>query len=178
MWGLSFDPLVLKLATGTKPKMNDTFLIIGIVAALWAIFLFVRAPAATLFLSLLTGQLLATQASAQIYSWVNPFFAINDFRYLQLALLVVPVLITLFFLRGRVSKAKLPFEAVPYLLIAAAGVLIAVDYSWALQQKVQSVQNQFGDYRAIVIIAASVFSLVSAWTTHSGHGRGKHGKKH
>lgn len=156
--------------------MDATFVVIAIIAALWALFLFVRAPSGVLFLSLVTGQLLATQAGAQIYSWINPIINISDFRYLQLGLLVLPVVITLLILRGKVSRTRLPIEALTYLLIAAAGVTLAVDYSWALQQNVESVQSQFGDYRAVIIIAASISSLLSAWSIYPIHG--KRGKKH
>ncbi len=156
--------------------MNEPYIVLGIIGALWAIFLFLRAPAGVLFLSLLVGQVLASQTATQVYSWVNPFFEIKDLRHLQLALLLLPVVLTLVILRGRVSKPKLSLEAIVYLLVAASFVVLAVDYSWILQQKVESTENQFGDYKALIIIAASITSLFSAWINTPSHK--KHGKHH
>jgi hypothetical protein len=157
--------------------MDEPFIVLGIIGAIWALFLFLRAPAWALFLSLLVGQLLASQTAAQVYSWITPFFEIKDFRYLQLTMLLLPVVLTLVILRGRVSKPKLSVEAITYLLVAASCVVLAVDYSWLLQQKVESAENQFGDYKAVIIIAASLTSLLSAWINAPSHHK-KHGKHH
>lgn len=156
--------------------MNEPYIVLGIIGAVWALFMFLRAPGSVLFLSLLVGQVLASQTATQVYAWVNPLFAIKDFRYLQLTLLLLPVFLTLVILRGRISKAKLSVEAITYLLVAAAGVVLAVEYSWLLQQKVESAENRFGDYKAAILISASLASLVSAWLNTPSHK--KHGKHH
>lgn len=157
--------------------MNEAFIALGVAAAVWGVFIFFRAPSIVLFLSLLVGQLLATQESEQVHSWVSSVAQVKDFRYIQLALLVLPVILTLIILRFRVTKPKLPLEAISYLFIAAAATLFAADYLPILQQKVQLTEHQFGAYGSAIIAAASVASLINAWVTypkHHGHGLKHH----
>lgn len=115
------------------------------------------------------------QQSGQVYAWIEPIVHVKDIKYLQLAILLLPVILTLLILKDRITKPKLTMEAIPYLFIAAAGVLFASDYIFALQQKIQMSEQQFGSYKSVVIAVASISTLVSAWLTYP-RGHHKHGK--
>jgi len=155
--------------------VNDLIIPIAALAGAWLVFVILRAPSIVLFLSLLIGQVLSVQQSGQVYAWIEPIVHVKDIKYLQLAILLLPVILTLLILKDRITKPKLTMEAIPYLFIAAAGVLFASDYIFALQQKIQMSEQQFGSYKSVVIAVASISTLVSAWLTYP-RGHHKHGK--
>lgn len=158
--------------------MNDLIIPIAALAGTWLIFVILRAPSVVLFLSLLIGQVLSVQQAGQIYSWVEPIVHVKDIKYLQLAILILPVILTLLIMKDRITKPKLTIESVPYVFIAAVGVLFASDYVFALQQKIQMSEQQFGSYKSLVIAIASISTLVSAWVTYPRHHRKLGGKHH
>ncbi len=146
--------------------MIDAYIILGLAGLIWVVFLLLRAPSIVLFMSILSGQILATQAHFQVYNWLNPFIKITDERYLQLALFVLPVILTLIIMRRKIAKSKITIELIPYALVAILGVLLAGDYSWLLQTKLHSAQEAIGNYRSLVIVVATISTLVSAWINY------------
>lgn len=146
--------------------MNDLYIVFGAIGVGWLVFLFLRAPSIVLFLSLLSGQILASQSYIQVYGWIEPFLKINDIKYLQLGLFLLPVILTLLIMRNKISKSKLSIEIVPYGFIAVMLVLLAEDYSWILQQKMIMIERDYGSYKALILIVATLSTLVSAWINY------------
>jgi hypothetical protein len=157
--------------------MDPSYILAGIAIALWLAFLWLRAPSVLLFFSLLVGQLLATQIGEDAYSWVSAFTKLGDPRTVQLILLLLPVGLSLLFLKGRVPKPKLILEAIPMLFVVATGALFAADFVPAIAQALAD-RLDIDRYRSLLLICASVSSLVSAWFTYPKHVSDKHGKHH
>jgi hypothetical protein len=155
--------------------MDPSYILAGVVAALWLAFLWLRAPSVLLFFSLLVGQLLATQIGQDAYSWVSAFTKLGDSRTVQLILLLLPVGLSLLFLKGRVPRSKLIMEAVPMLFVIATGALFAAALVPSINQALAD-RIDIERYRSLLLICASLSSLVSAWFTYPKHDSG--GKHH
>jgi hypothetical protein len=160
--------------------MNETLILGGIVLGLWLVFLLLRVPSSIAFLSLLIGQLLSSEASEDVYDFVGSVINVPQQEYIQISLLLLPLLLTILFLHGRVVKSKMFIEAIPTLLLAALVVILLAPLLEQLNVLINnSLKDQINNYRSIVIVAASVSGLLSAWLSypHNAHGR-KHKKKH
>lgn len=148
-------------------------------AALWIAILALRVPSFVAFFSLLVGQLLATEASGDVYEFVGSLLNIPEFRYVQVALLFLPLLLTVLFLKGRVPKSKLPIEFIPALFVAATAMSLLYPLVPALQSALDAAtEDKTAYYKTIVIGAASVSGLLSAWLTYPKPHSDKHAKKH
>jgi hypothetical protein len=141
---------------------------------------YLRVPSFVAFFSLLVGQLLATEASEDVYEFAGSVLNIAEFRYVQVALLLLPFLLTILFLKGRVPKSKLFIEILPAAFVSATAITLLYPLIPELQDAlVSATEGRIDDYKTIVISAASISGLVSAWLTYPKHGSSdKHGKKH
>lgn len=162
--------------------MNDLIIPIAALAGVWLIFIILRAPSIVLFLSLLVGQVLSAQQAEQVSMWMEPIVRVENIEYMQLAILILPVALTLLIMKDRITKPKLTIEAIPYAFIAALAVLFASDYIFTLQQQIQLSEDQFGSYKPLVVAIASISSLITAWITYPKQHHSKLGvggkKKH
>jgi hypothetical protein len=158
--------------------MNEMLILGGIVAALWLGLLFLRVPSAIAFLSLLIGQLLSTEASGDVYSFVGSVIQVHQLQHVQMALLLLPLLLTILFLRGRVPKSKLFIEAVPTLLLAALAILLLAPLLTQLNILLDMASgDKIQAYKSIIVVAASISGLLSAWLSYPKI-HDKHHKKH
>ncbi|MGI9027723.1 MAG: hypothetical protein ACR2FM_02675 [Candidatus Saccharimonadales bacterium] len=147
--------------------MNELLILGGITLAIWLCLLFLRVPSSIAFLSLLIGQLIVTEVSTDVYNAVASTLHIADLRYVQATLLILPLLLTVLFLRGRVAKSKLIIEAIPTLFVAALTVLLLGPAISALGTLLDiATSDRLDAYKSIIVIAASVSGLLSAWFSY------------
>lgn len=157
--------------------MNETLILGGILLLLWLGLLLLRVPSSIALLSLLIGQLLSTEASADVYSFVGTITHVSQLQYVQVALLLLPLLLTILFLRGRVAKAKIFIEAVPTLLLAALTIVLLAPLLSQLNILLDiASKDQLEAYKSIIVVAASVSGLLSAWLSYPKSGGKRHGK--
>lgn len=158
--------------------MNELLVLGGAAAALWIILLFLRVPVLAVFISVFAGHVLASEASSDAYEFIGALLRIPEYYYVQAGLFVLPVLLTILFLRGRLAKSKIMIEALPLLF---AALLLAVLF-YPLVPSLQTAVNQtagglVADYKVIIIIAACVSALMSLWLNYAGHNDKKSSKK-
>lgn len=150
----------------------------AVVVALWLALLYLRVPSTIVFFSLLVGQLLATQLGSETSDLIDQYTNVPDFRYILTSLLIIPVIITVLFLRGRVSSSKRIIEALP-LLLCALSLVIFVDNYYSFSSKLPQDQVQLLEtYESLIVSAGAVLSLVSAWLSYPKPHKSKHHKKH
>lgn len=139
----------------------------GITAGLWLALLFLRVPSSIAFLSLLIGQLLSTEVDDDIYSLISSMMNVPDTRYVQIGLLVAPLVLTVLILHGRVAKSKVFIEAIPLLLLSALTLVLLGPLLDPLNNLLQTATNgQLTAYKSIIVVAASASGLVSAWLSY------------
>jgi hypothetical protein len=161
--------------------MNEMLILGGVLLAGWAGLIWLRAPSSIAFLSLLIGQLLSTEASVDVYGLIGSLTSINDIRYIQATLLLLPLGLTLLLLRNRVAKSKVMIEALPLLFVVALTIVLVSSVIPEVKTSLDmATDDQLDAYKTIVVVAASVSGLLSAWLSypkpaHKEHG--KHGKK-
>ena len=160
--------------------MNETLILGGIVVVLWLGLLFLRVPSSIAFLSLLIGQLLSSEASEDVYSFVSTLTNVSKQEYIEATLLLLPLLLTILFLRGTVGKAKIIVEAVPLLFLAALTIMLLAPILSQLDVLLDiASKDKIDAYKSVVVAAASVAALLSAWLSYPRHMHDKkHGKKH
>lgn len=157
--------------------MDNTVVLLGSVVAIWLAFVFLRAPATVLFFALLVGQLMSEQLSEEAFKLVNEYATLSDVRYMYVALLVAPLILTLLILRNRVSRSKRIIELIP-LLLAAVSTMIFIDNYLSLSQNLPEQQSTLlKTYEGVVVSAGAVLSLVSSWFSYPHLHKDKH-KKH
>lgn len=151
-------------------------MLLGLVAAIWVALVVLRAPATVLFFALLVGQLMSQQLSDEVFNLVNEYASLGDVRYIHVALLILPILISLVVLRGRVNKSKRLIEIVPLLFVAASLMIFADNYL-ALSQNLPSQQvSLLETYEGLIVSAGAVLSLLSSWLSYPKPHKSK--KKH
>lgn len=151
-------------------------MLLGSVALIWIIFVLLRAPATVLFFSLLVGQLMAEQLGNEAYDLINQYIAFNDIRYVYVGILVLPVILTLLVLRGKISRSKRIIEVLP-LLFTAVAIMVFVDNYLSLSRNLPADQsNLLQTYEGVIVSAGAVLSLASSWFSFPRSHKGK--KKH
>lgn len=146
--------------------MDNTTFLLGAVALLWIVFIALRAPATILFFALLVGQLISQQLASEVFDLTNQYLSVSDVRYVHIGLLVLPIIISLLILRGRVNKSKRLIEA-PALLLLAVSVMILADNYLSLSQNLPSDQAALlATYEGIIVSAGAALSLVSSWLNY------------
>lgn len=155
--------------------MDPSIILAAIGVGIWLVLVWLRVPAVLMFFSLLVGQLLATQIMADAYEWLSSLIRVSDPKYVQLALLLLPVFLSILFLKGRLPKAKMVMEAIPMLFVVASGLFFAAEFLPSVQQSLEGSIDTV-QYKSLIIISASISSLVSAWFTYPKHHSGD--KKH
>jgi hypothetical protein len=157
--------------------MQELLILGGIILAVWFAIIYLRVPAFAAFFSLLVGQLLSAEASTGAYDFVGGVIG-TEMRYIQLGLLLLPLILTILFLKGRRSKSKLALDLIPALFVAAVGVVLASPLIPNGENLMQEATNgQVERYTTVLLIAAAVSGLLSAWTSFPKLHE-KHGKKH
>lgn len=160
--------------------MNELLILGVVIVVAWFGLLLLRVPSSIAFLALLIGQLLANEASVEVYNFIGSVTKVSDLRLVQIGLLVLPLLLTLLFLRGRVPKSKMIIEAVPVLMVVALSAILISPLQPQLKSLLEMASNDRLDaYKSIIVIAASVSGLLSAWLSypkaaHSDHHKKKH----
>jgi hypothetical protein len=151
---------------------TNAIILIGGIVILWAVLVFLRAPATVIFFSLLVGQLLASQLADEVYDLMSGS-SFADTSYISVGLLILPVLITLLLLRDHVSKSRRLIEAGP-LLLAAASIIIFVDNYLDLSQNLKPDQaSLLQTYEQLIVSVGAVSSLVSSWLNYPKPGKHK-----
>lgn len=158
--------------------MNETLILGGLLIGLWLLILLLRVPSSVAFFSLLVGQLLSTEAGNDAYEFASGMIQINEIRYVQLVLLLLPLVLTIIFMRGRVKKSMLAVELVPALFVSAVTLMLAYPLIPELQTLVDAAtQDRSQDYRTVLLMAAAVSGIISAWMSYPKPAE-KHGKHH
>lgn len=156
---------------------------LALVPALAVVFLSVNGAIA--FMSLCLGNVLVTYTSSDVDTVFTSFTnkdALATNQWAQLALLVVPFLLTILFTRGHVKGVKRLANMLPALATGLLFALLVVPLlPSGLQDSVHAASewNQLSNAQTAVILAGAIFSLVFLLATH-GKRRSEDGesKKH
>ena len=146
---------------------NELIIVAIILAIVWIGILVLRVPAFVAFFSLLVGQVLSTELALNI----------SGFKYSQVVLLVLPLAVTMFLLRGRVPKSKLLVEFLPAFSVAVVLMLFLYPMIYALSVALDIVtNNRLMDYKSWLLVISSVLILTTALLNYPKSHEGKHHK--
>ena len=145
---------------------------------IWIFLLFQRVPAMALFFSLLVGQILSTEISGEVYSIIAGVLNINDYGQVQLGLLLIPVILTILFLRHKVPRSKFLIEAIPMLFVVAAAAIFVYPHVRPIQDVLEEItDHKVETYKNVIITIASLSSLFSAWFSYPQGGLRRKSRK-
>lgn len=159
-----------------------TYLIVLAALALVPVLLvtLLRVNGAIAFMSLCLGSVLVTYTSSDVDTVFTTFtnqHALVTNQWVQLALLVIPFLLTILFTSGSVKGGKTVTNVLPALATGLLFALLTVPLLPAdLQRNIHSTNawHQLDDLQTSVILGGALFSLVFLLFTH----RHKHDDEH
>lgn len=156
---------------------TELLLTIAITSGLSFAILFLRVPAFAVLFSLLVGQVLSTQASTDVYQFVADVTNIARYEYVQIALLVVPFVLTIVFLRGRAPKSKLAFEFLPAVFASLTLLLLLYPLLPFVKNLLDiASRDQIEAYGSLSLVIASILGLISVWISFPKPHKDKHDK--
>jgi hypothetical protein len=159
--------------------MNEVLVLAISVGAIWLALLLLRMPVVPVIFGILIGHLLANEASSDAYDFIGSLLQIPEYYYVQVALFILPLLLILLFMKGRLAKSKVVLEAVP--LLFSALLLITLLYPLVPELKSvvnEATQGKADNYKTLIIAGSSISALISLLITHPRNGHKKHGKHH
>lgn len=153
--------------------------LLPVVAIVW-----LRVNGAIAFMSLCLGSVLVTYTSSDTTDLLTSFSAKNNNlttnQWVQLALLVLPFILTILFTRGSVKGGKKVTNFLPALSSGLLFALLVVPLLGAdIQRHIHKldVWTQLSNMQTGVILAGAIFSLVFLLFTHRHKGHEEEGKK-
>ena len=157
--------------------------ILGIIAAVpLLLILFLRSNAAVVFFSLCAGFVLVTFVGGDASNAITRSVSQpNSGSYAKIALLLLPALLSLWFLRKSVSPTKLIINTIAAVGASLATVLLLVPLlpggvRYNLEQS--QVWQQTNNYHGALLGATTAVAIVSLWLTNRHKDEGKHKKHH
>lgn len=154
--------------------MDSLFLIGILLVGICAILIILRSPMPAVFLSLISGKLFAEQLTPHIQPTVDKFISVSDSDTISAVLLLLPVVITIVLLQGKVTHSKLLINSVGMVLTGAA-LLIFLDPYTGIMSKINvadiSVINSYKDF---IVSGAAGFAVILTWLTGGLPKRKKH----
>ena len=143
--------------------------------------LIMRVSAIFLFASIAVGNFLVLYLSDDVTLALNAFSKDKNIPMIvQLVLLLMPVIFTLFFLRKSTTRGKLLLHLVP---LIGCGLSIAVLTLPILPSEVQGQifghpsGDVFKNSQDLIVGITAILVLLLMWHTYKPHEDGKHGKK-
>ena len=156
------------------------YIIVGVVIALPLLLgLIFRVSASHIFFSLMAGELLARYFGSEAGLIIDSFTRNRSAgAYAEAIVLVLPMILTAFLLKGSLSKGKTLLHFVPLLvtgIVFAAFVLPILPT--AVQAQVSSVKagSELVNTSNLIIGGVVALQLVALWLLNGGK---SHGKKH
>lgn len=139
-------------------------LVLGIVIfALWVSVAYLRVPATILFLSILVGKLFAEELSVDVYGFINGVVPGISTTWLQAGLLILPVVLTVIFLKGSVAKSSLIINAIPLLFCLVTLGLFINPYFDVVSNLDDQQRIILTDNQSYIVSLAGLIILLSAW---------------
>ena len=161
--------------------MNPLILMALITAFPIILMILLKTRAALVFMTLCAGSVLATFASKATLDLVQSFYSNYSFTaesVVLIALLILPALLTIIFLRRTVTGATFMLNLLPTILTGVVTLLLVVPL---LPPGVRysifrtDIWTQLVQYQGVIVGAAVFISCLQLWTSSTGL---KHKKKH
>ncbi len=152
-------------------------LVLAVLLGLIGLILYLRVPSHAVVLSVLIGYILSSQVSSDIYGFVAKVSGLGDYQNTQIGLLVLPLLLSILFLRGR-ARGKI---AINVGLVTVAMILLAM-FLYKLVPIIKTnldiaSYGQIDGYKNFIIIACGLLALFFTWLSLPKHIHDEHGKK-
>jgi hypothetical protein len=161
--------------------MSPLILIIAIAAAPIILAILLRVSTVFVYFGVAAGALIVSSIGDDVAFTLQTFFkGANASNIINLSLLMIPVALTMYFLRKSMPRAQMLLHVVP---LVACGLMLATfayaEFSLGLQGSIK--ETELGDifYQAtdLIVAAASLLSLFLAWRIYR-HKSDHHRKKH
>jgi hypothetical protein len=140
--------------------------------------LVLRVSAIAMFLGVATGALLSQYIADDASLVLGALFTNTNFgSYVQLALLLLPSVLTLFFLRKTLSGAKVVLHIVPLIVTSAALATLIIGFlPGGLQHQIVTdpLGKALNSAQNVLIAASAALTIILAWITMGQKGRKHH----
>ena len=148
--------------------MNEPLMLGIAVVAVWALVVYLRVPATVLFLSILVGKLFAEELSLDAYDVISGIFPGLTTTAVQAGLLVLPVILTIVFLKGSTSRSMTLFNGVPLLFCLVTLGLFINPYFDVVSQLDEQPRIILTDNQSYIVAVSGLVILLSSWLFKDG----------
>lgn len=161
--------------------MSPDVVLLVLIGAPAILLMALMANASLVFLSVCLGAVLLQMVGSDANDFFNAFLPKLSGNNLQIALLLLPVVLTTVFMIRTVKGGKWAFNLLPalgcgFLLTLLLVPLLPSGEAYALRHS--TVWNQVQDLQSLVIGASALLCLLFLWMQRPKHHDEKHGKKH
>jgi len=157
--------------------MNETLILGIVIAALWALVVYWRVPATVLFLSILIGKLFAEELSLDAHDVISGISPGLTTSAVQAGLLILPVILTIVFLKGTTPKSNMLFNAVPLFFCLVTLGLFINPYFEVVNRLDEQQRIILTDNQSYVVAVAGLITLLSSWLSRGKSLGGRHKRK-
>lgn len=159
--------------------MNETLVLAIPIVAFWLLVSYWRIPAAVFLLSILVGKLFAEELSPDFYSFLTGLLSFVNPLYVQLGLLLLPVVLTTIFLKDSLPKSRLVINALPLVLCVVSLGLFINPYIQVVNGLDEAHRALLTNNQGYIVSLTAGLTLLTAWLPHLKHHEKskKHSKK-
>lgn len=126
---------------------------LGSITGCWLAILLLRVPAFVAYLSLMVGQILASNLQLNI----------AGFAYSETILVLAPLVLTILILRGRNPASKIARDALPALAVSIVMIIILYPMIPALDTALQEVSSgRVAEYKTWLLVGSSILVFASS----------------
>jgi hypothetical protein len=154
--------------------MNELLTLAIAPGVLWLILVFLRVPGVTLILSILVGKLFSEELSQNLYDLAGNLVSINDIRYVQLFLLLLPVILTVVLSQSKTPKSRAISNSIPLLFGSISLILFTMPYIELLGKLSVNGQDIVSSYQNYIVCATGGIALLFSWAPNLKLGKKKH----
>lgn len=145
----------------------DTTLVLGVVVlAAWLGTVYLRIPPAVMFLSILVGKLFSEELSDEVYNFSINLLPALEGRYVQLTLLLLPVILTVLLMKGTTARSRMLLNGLPLFFCLLTLALFVNPYFNVVDNLEESQRILLTQNESYIVAIGALITLISAWAPH------------
>lgn len=156
--------------------MNELLTLAIAPGVLWMLLIFLRVSGTTVILSILVGKLFSEELSQNLYDLINRIIAVGDIKNVQLALLFLPVALSVILTQSKTPKSKALINSIPLLFASISIILFALPYTDLSQKISENGREIVNSYHNYIVCATAGIALLFTWLPDMKLGKKKHHK--
>ena len=112
------------------------------------------------------GKLLSEELSSEVYSFTIEYIPNVSGKYVQLFLLLIPVILTILLMKGTTQKSRIFINTLPLFFCLLTLALFINPYINVVDNLEESQRILLTQNESYIVAVAATVTLISAWAPH------------